>query len=259
MGFGLGSDLAQLRARLGIETQHVLDLSRALPSDRPRQTLGAKTAVILYVNDSYGVTLKDAFQEFFTAGGGKVVSQEAYETKDTDFRTPLTRVKDLKPDVVFFPGYYKEPALILKQAADLGLVEAGVKFLGTDGSCTDDLIKIAERAAEGAYFANLAADFDSTDPAMQAFVRGFRAKYASDPDAYATYYYDTFKMLASVLDGVNWNPKDRTQTADSIKKALYETPGYTGITGTTKFDSKGEVSKSFAIMVVRNGKFVVAK
>ena len=49
VGFGLGSDLAQLRARLGIEVQHVLDLSRALPSDRPRQTLGAKTAVARYL------------------------------------------------------------------------------------------------------------------------------------------------------------------------------------------------------------------
>jgi len=49
VGFGLGSDLAQLRARLGIEAQHVLDLSRALPSDKLRQTLGAKTAVARYL------------------------------------------------------------------------------------------------------------------------------------------------------------------------------------------------------------------
>lgn len=49
VGFGLGSDLAQLRARLGIEAQHVLDLSRALPTDKPRQTLGAKTAVARYL------------------------------------------------------------------------------------------------------------------------------------------------------------------------------------------------------------------
>lgn len=48
VGFGLGSDLAQLRARLGIEAQRILDLSRALPSDKPKQTLGAKTAVAKY-------------------------------------------------------------------------------------------------------------------------------------------------------------------------------------------------------------------
>ena len=48
VGFGLGSDLSQLRARLGIEAQNILDLSRALPGDKPKQTLGAKTAVAKY-------------------------------------------------------------------------------------------------------------------------------------------------------------------------------------------------------------------
>ena len=49
VGFGLGSDLAQLRARLGIEAQHILDLSRALPGEKPKQTMGAKTAVARYL------------------------------------------------------------------------------------------------------------------------------------------------------------------------------------------------------------------
>ena len=49
VGFGLGSDLAQLRARLGIEAQGILDLSRALPGERPKQAMGAKTAVARYL------------------------------------------------------------------------------------------------------------------------------------------------------------------------------------------------------------------
>jgi RNA polymerase sigma factor for flagellar operon FliA len=49
VGFGLGSDLAQLRARLGIEAQGILDLSRALPGEKPKQTMGAKTAVARYL------------------------------------------------------------------------------------------------------------------------------------------------------------------------------------------------------------------
>jgi RNA polymerase sigma factor for flagellar operon FliA len=47
-GFGLGSDLAQLKARLGIEPRNVLDLSRALRGEKPSQSLGAKTAVARY-------------------------------------------------------------------------------------------------------------------------------------------------------------------------------------------------------------------
>lgn len=45
VGFGLESDLAQLRSRLSIETRNVLDLSRVLKSETRNHSLGAKTAV----------------------------------------------------------------------------------------------------------------------------------------------------------------------------------------------------------------------
>ena len=48
VGFGLGSDLAQLRSRLQIEPQNILDLSRALRGKARNQSLGAKTAVAQY-------------------------------------------------------------------------------------------------------------------------------------------------------------------------------------------------------------------
>lgn len=48
VGFGLDSDLAQLRSRLGIEAQNVLDLSRELKGGKRNQALGAKTAVAKY-------------------------------------------------------------------------------------------------------------------------------------------------------------------------------------------------------------------
>jgi ribonuclease D len=47
VGFGLGDDLRRLRAKLGIESDNVLDLSTALRKGE-RNTLGAKTAVARY-------------------------------------------------------------------------------------------------------------------------------------------------------------------------------------------------------------------
>lgn len=44
VGFGLSDDVKRLRAKLGIETSYVLDLSTALRKNE-RNTLGAKTAV----------------------------------------------------------------------------------------------------------------------------------------------------------------------------------------------------------------------
>lgn len=48
VGFGLASDLAQLRSRLGMEARNILDLSRVLRSENGKHGLGAKTAVAKY-------------------------------------------------------------------------------------------------------------------------------------------------------------------------------------------------------------------
>ena len=45
VGFGLQDDVKRLRAKLGIDTANVLDLSTALRKKGERNTLGAKTAV----------------------------------------------------------------------------------------------------------------------------------------------------------------------------------------------------------------------
>jgi ribonuclease D len=54
VGFGLQDDVKRLRAKLGIETANVLDLSTALRKKSERNTLGAKTAVARY----FGQTLQ---------------------------------------------------------------------------------------------------------------------------------------------------------------------------------------------------------
>ena len=48
VGFGLQDDLKRLRAKLGIDTANVLDLSTALRKKGEKNTLGAKTAVARY-------------------------------------------------------------------------------------------------------------------------------------------------------------------------------------------------------------------
>lgn len=48
VGFGLQDDIKRLRAKLGIDTANVLDLSTALRKKGEKNTLGAKTAVARY-------------------------------------------------------------------------------------------------------------------------------------------------------------------------------------------------------------------
>lgn len=54
VGFGLADDIKRLRAKLGINTVHVVDLATAMKQKNERNSLGAKTAVARF----FGQTLQ---------------------------------------------------------------------------------------------------------------------------------------------------------------------------------------------------------
>ncbi|MEG1478913.1 MAG: ABC transporter substrate-binding protein, partial [Clostridiales bacterium] len=104
-------------------------------------TLKAKTAVIIKDTSSdYAKGLADNFKKTFEANGGKVVGDDGYVAGDTDFNGVLTKVKSMKYDVIYLPGYYSEVGLIIKQARDQGIT---APFLGGDGYDSPTLLELA--------------------------------------------------------------------------------------------------------------------
>jgi branched-chain amino acid transport system substrate-binding protein len=211
--------------------------------------LGAKRASILYLNNDYGLSLRNVFEPTFKQLGGQVLTVDSFESGATDFRTQLTKIKVAGPDVVFFPDHYKESALIVKQAKELGL---NTVFIGGDGAVTEDLLKLAGDSANGSYFANMAMDYESADPRVRAFLSAYRAKYQDEPDTYAAYAYDAAQIVGRAVTEGGYS-------AEAIKTYLYNMPPYEGLSGPTKFDKSGEVDKPFAIYVVQGRRFQQAR
>jgi branched-chain amino acid transport system substrate-binding protein len=215
------------------------------------QKLHLKTAAIIYQTNDYGVSLRDAFSRRFKELGGSVAAVEAVDSGATDLRAQVLRLKAANPQGIFFPLHYGESGLFLKQASDLGLAAA---FISADGAMTDGTLKIAGSSAEGSYYSTLALAYGVSDHEIQEFMTHFRARYGSDTDVYAAYYYEATRIIAQAL-------KEVGADANAIKSYLYRLHGpmsYKGITGTTSFDAKGEVDKDFLIYVVKNGHFVLA-
>ena len=161
--------------------------------------LGVKTAAV-YVDSSsdYSKGLAEAFVKSFEANGGKIVAQEAYVAKDTDFRATLTRIKSAKPEFVFLPGYYEEVGLILKQAREAGI---DLPFMGGDGWDSPKVVEIAgAKALNNTFITNHYSPQDK-DEKIQGFVKAFKAKYKDKtPDAFAALGYDTGYYLADAIE-----------------------------------------------------------
>ncbi|MGE7182737.1 ABC transporter substrate-binding protein [Peribacillus sp. NPDC006672] len=209
----------------------------------------AKSAAI-YIDSAsdYSKGLAAAFKEQFEKNGGKIVTQEFYIAKDTDFRSTLTRLKSAKPDFIFLPGYYEEAGLIVKQARETGL---DVPFMGGDGWDSPKLVEIAgAKALNNTFITN---HYSSGDPdeKIQKFVSSFKAKYKDkSPDAFNALGYDTGYFLADAIK--------RAGSADSekIKEALEKTKNLELVTGTFTLDEKHNPIKSATILEFKEGKQV---
>ncbi|WP_462410155.1 ABC transporter substrate-binding protein [Neobacillus sp. Marseille-QA0830] len=208
--------------------------------------LKVKTAAIFIDSSSdYSKGLADSFKEKFAKEGGKVVSEEAYVAKDTDFHSQLTNIKGKNPDFVFIPGYYEEVGLIVKQAREVGL---DVPLMGADGWDSPTLVDLAGKDALNNTFITNHYSSGDDDQKVQDFVKAFKAKYKDkSPDAFNALGYDTAYFLSDAIKRAgSSDPK-------KIQKALAETDGLELITGSMKLDKNHNPIKAAVILGYENG------
>lgn len=203
-------------------------------------------AIIIDSSSDYAKGLADAFKESFEKSGGKIVAQEAYIAKDTDFNAILTNIKAKNPEFVFLPGYYEEVGLIIKQARALGL---DVPFMGGDGWDSPKLVEIAGSEPLNNTFITNHYSSGDTDSKVQDFVKAFEAKYdGKSPDAFNALGYDSLYFLADAIKRAG------SAEPEKIQKALEETDGLSLVSGTLKLDENHNPVKSAVILEYKDGK-----
>jgi len=229
---------------------------RVWPSDNLEGEVAAKwtrskgfqKAAVLHIATDYGQGLAAVFKKSFEANGGKVVSIQAYSQDQTDFRSNLARIESESPDVVYLISYYKDAALALRQAKEVGLK---AQFLGATAVENDELLKLAGNAAEGLAYPTI-VDFDADHPTktQSAFLTKFTQLHGKKPDWAATHAYDATAVIIQALEA-------GARSGEEIRAVLDKRRQFQGITGTIKFDENGDVIDKPAIMkTVRDGKFV---
>jgi branched-chain amino acid transport system substrate-binding protein len=201
-------------------------------------------AVLIDTASDYSKGLASAFKKSFEENGGKIVAEEAYVAKDTDFRATLTRIKSANPQFIFLPGYYEEVGLIVKQARELGI---NVPIMGGDGWDSPTLVEIAGKEALNNTFITNHYSANDPDSKIQEFVKAFKAKYNKTPDGFAALGYDTAYFLADAIK--------RAGDADpeKIKEALAQTKDLALVSGVLTLDKKHDPVKSATILEYKNG------
>ncbi|MCM0757800.1 ABC transporter substrate-binding protein [Sporomusa sphaeroides DSM 2875] len=211
-------------------------------------TLKVKTAVMYIDNSSdYSKGLAKSFETVFTQNGGTILGQEAFLQKDQDFKSTLTKIKALNPEVVFIPAYYEEVGKILKQAREMGM---NMPFIGTDGWDDAKVVEIAGAASlNNTYFSSHFSSQD-TDPNVVKFIAAYKKEYNQEPSVFSALGYDAGLLMIDAIKRAN------STDPQKIRDAIEQTKDLQLSTGIVTIDANHNPIKSAVVIEMKDGKQV---
>ncbi|MEY2607697.1 MAG: branched-chain amino acid transport system substrate-binding protein [Verrucomicrobiota bacterium] len=206
--------------------------------------LHARRAVIMTdIKQDYSVGVAAELKQYFGANGGLLVEDLSFSSGDTDFRAQLSKLKAVRPEVVFLPAYYPEVSLILREARLLGVT---APFVGGEGWDSPALVQIAGKSADGSYYANHFSSRDP-DPRVQQFVARYEERYHAVPDALAALWYDGMRLMVDAIERAG------SDNPEKIRDALAQTKDFSGVTGNISLDGQRNATKPGVIVTIQAG------
>jgi len=228
-------------------------------ADRVPQKFSAKRIAITHDNTAFGKGLADdtrrALKPMIDAGKVQLVYYDAITPGEKDFRVPLTKLRETKPDVWYFTGYYAEAALLVSQARDIGIT---CPFVGGNAAINGEFVKIAGlEVAKGCYMTNEPLPGDLPYPEAKEFLKAYKDKFGEIPSSpWPIYAADALNIIAYAVDKTG--SADSNVLADYLRNKANGVPGITGPIGFTRQGDREGVP--FYLYVVDDkGNIVVSK
>ena len=198
------------------------------------KAMGAKRIAVVDDRTAYGQGLATEFVKGLQQqGGATVVAKEFTSDKATDFSAILTKIRAVKPDLVFFGGMNAVAGPMLRQMKQLGL---NAKMMGGDGICSDEIAKLSGGAmVDGQVVCAEAGGVEAAGkPALDAFKAAYKKRFGIDVQINAPYAYDAVMAMADAM--VKAGSAAPAKYLPQLAKIQYK-----GVTGTVAFDKRGDI------------------
>jgi branched-chain amino acid transport system substrate-binding protein len=198
---------------------------------------GHDRIVLAYTNNAWSLNVASVIKDESAKNGGMTVVEEFLVSQDSaDFRTELTKVKNLAPDAVFAVFATDDSqGLWSKQAEELGLISPTyIPFSRAESQVLRD--RFAPYISGMVY------------PASKAHIRGdefaqkYEARFGKLPGAIsAAISYD---MTTLVLNAI----KEGAKTPDDIRDYLENVRDYNGFSNVITFNADGQVASEEVVV-----------
>ena len=146
-----------------------------------------------------GLDAEKTFVKRFTDAGGTIVESIRTPLSNPDFAPFLQRAKDAKPDALFVFVPSGQGTAVMKQFAERGLAEAGIRLIGTGDVTDDDILDSMGTPALGVVTSfHYSAAHPS--PENKAYVTEFmKANNGMRPNFHSVGGYDGMHLIYEAL------------------------------------------------------------
>lgn len=202
------------------------------------EELGRRRPAVIYQTTAYGQGGRRHLAETFTRLGAAPVFEEGIDTAVKDMLPVITRALAAGPDVLVLHLHAGPTALFVRQAARMGVAVPLVAGSAMHQPSTAALLEPAE--LKGVCAETAASPVSGGSKDLEAFTADYRARFNTEPDAFALGQYDGVRMvLAAVAAGA--------RTAAQVREALAAMT-WPGLAMTYKSDGTGNMAHSAMII-----------
>lgn len=202
-----------------------------------------KTASVLYLNNDFGVGLKNNFLTNYTDGGGNVKQIETFLPDDIDFKTQLTKIKNENTEALLVIAIDLQYLNIIKQIRELNIQSQILAPVTFDNPI---LVEKLGNAANGIVYSRPKYVTNSNTLQEKIFKEKYFDLRASNPPLLTALGYDTYYILFEAMKKVGFNQQ-------MIKEELYKTD-CNGVSGKIKFDINGDIIPEIELMIINDAK-----
>jgi len=241
-------------------TAHNDKIQGAAMADFACTVLKVKSAATINDGSPYAAQLQQVFADNFKSQcSGTITTQEAITVGQTDFNSVLTKIAAGKPDLLYYPIFVAEGALITQQARQTAGLEKTI-LAGADGIQTPDFLSAAGAAAEGMYMSGPDLKFSGT-----FYENTFLPKYkeisgeSAPISVFHAHAFDATNMIFDAIEKVALTDAQGNLyiPRTALKDAIFATKDFKGITGNLTCNPDGDCANAkISVVKVENGKFV---
>ena len=167
----------------------------------------------------------------------QIVAKEVFNFGTTDFRTIISKVRALNPEIYVPIAFSPELEILAKQIKDAGIKEPMTSLEGFELTDKPELF-------EGLWYINSA-------DASEKFNADYTARYGKGPVIATANAYDITKMVIDASERAS--KKGQKPTREQIKDALYDLD-IEGALGRLTIDKDGFVLSKAVVRIIENGK-----